>query len=270
MPEQKGSFAFYEAQYARFASAPAAAMRREVYGEDLGQQGWRSLAEQAAIPGLLRLGPGSLVLDIACGSGGPSLALVERTGCRLLGIDIEPAAIAFAASEAARRGLQESARFEVRDCGRPLPLADGSFDAVLCVDAIAHLEDRAAALAEWGRLLARGGRLLLTDSAVLTGAISRQQVDVKGSIGFLQIVAPGVTEQGLAAAGLTVPRVDDTTASIAEIAARWHAVRERNAESLRQQEGADWFAQRQSYLAVTADLAERRQLSRFLYLAEKP
>jgi 2-polyprenyl-3-methyl-5-hydroxy-6-metoxy-1,4-benzoquinol methylase len=28
-------------------------------------------------------------LDIACGSGGPSLSLVHQTGCRLTGVDIE-------------------------------------------------------------------------------------------------------------------------------------------------------------------------------------
>jgi hypothetical protein len=31
----------------------------------------------------------------------------------------------------------------------------------------------------------------------------------------------------------------------------------------------DWFDQRQRFLAMTAELAGRRALSRFLYLAEK-
>ena len=71
-----GGFDFYGPQYARFDSALAAELRREVYGADIGQQGWRTAAEQAEIADLLRPGPDGRVLDVACGAGGPSLALV--------------------------------------------------------------------------------------------------------------------------------------------------------------------------------------------------
>src|SRR6266403_475055 len=101
MPEgESGRFDFYGAQYARFAGELAREMRREVYG-----------------------------VDIACGSGGPSLALVERSGCRLTGIDVEAAAIAYAGAEAAARGLADPARFIARDCGGRMPFADGAFAA---------------------------------------------------------------------------------------------------------------------------------------------
>src|SRR5204863_2190566 len=48
-----GGFDFYGPQYARFDSELAAELRREVYGEDIGQQGWRTAAEQAEIADLL-------------------------------------------------------------------------------------------------------------------------------------------------------------------------------------------------------------------------
>jgi len=50
-----GDFNFYGPQYARFGSALAAELRREVYGEDLGQQGWRTATEQAEIARLMDL-----------------------------------------------------------------------------------------------------------------------------------------------------------------------------------------------------------------------
>ena len=50
-------FDFYGPQYARFDSALAGELRREVYGEDIGQQGWRTAAEQAEIADLVRPGP---------------------------------------------------------------------------------------------------------------------------------------------------------------------------------------------------------------------
>ena len=79
-------FEFYASQYSRFESEAAAEIRREVYGEDLGQQGWRSLDEQALIADLIRESSFCEVLDIGCGSGGPSLALVQQTKCRLTGV----------------------------------------------------------------------------------------------------------------------------------------------------------------------------------------
>src|SRR3954451_3351299 len=137
-----GDFNFYGPQYARFGSALAAELRREAFGEDLGQQGWRTAEEQAEIASLLGLAPDDRVLDVACGAGGPSLDLVERTGCRLTGLDLEAGALAYARAQGAARGLGDRASFVRVDCGAPLPFADGGLDAVLCIDAIGHLPDR--------------------------------------------------------------------------------------------------------------------------------
>src|SRR4051812_5070766 len=80
--EARQQYEFNSAQYARFGSDIAVEIRREVYGEDQGQQGWRTLDEQAQIAALTDRRP-CHVLDIGCGSGGPSLALVAATGCTL-------------------------------------------------------------------------------------------------------------------------------------------------------------------------------------------
>jgi len=45
-PAEARSYEFYSAQYSRFGSLLAAEIRREAYGQDLGQQGWRTLDEQ--------------------------------------------------------------------------------------------------------------------------------------------------------------------------------------------------------------------------------
>src|SRR5262245_14464310 len=102
--------AFYGPQYARFASTIAAELRREVYGTDLGQQGWRGAAEQAGLVASLCLSKSSHLLDVACGSAGPSLDLVERVGCRLTAVDVEEAAVSQATKDAASRGLQDSVK----------------------------------------------------------------------------------------------------------------------------------------------------------------
>jgi SAM-dependent methyltransferase len=236
----------------------------------LGQTGWRTAAEQAEIAHYLRLGPESHVLDIACGAGGPSLALVERTGCQITGVDIEPTGIARAKAEARTRGFADRSTFAVADCSGGLAFEDGAFDAVLCIDAISHLPDRFGTVSEWARLLVRGGRLLFTDSTVLTGAVATSELGIRGGIGFFLVVPPGLDDEAIEAAGLVLLKREDHTAATAEVAACLHAARARRAAALEREESADWFGKRQRLLATTAELAESHRLSRFLYLAEKP
>jgi SAM-dependent methyltransferase len=268
---ENSRFEFYSAQYARFGSTLAGEIRREVYGTDLGQQGWRTLDEQKLIVELIAKQPSSRFVDIACGSGGPSLAILSAVdGCSLIGVDVEEAAVAEAKQRAEAAGLSARAVFIAADCGRPLPLDGGAHDVVVCVDAIPHLRHRAAVFIEWCRLLRPGGRLLFTDPAVLTGAVSRDEFDVRASQGYFALVATGFNEDALAAAGLELLRTDDTSSATAEIAERTRAARERRRMALEEAEGAEWFGKRQAFLAMTAELAAMGKLSRFRYLAEKP
>ena len=188
-----GSPAFYPDQDRRFASSLAAEVRRCVYGEDLGQQGWRALDEQEAIVRIVSGRAHCAALDVACGSGGPSLALVQRTGCRLVGLDGEEAAVCWARREAERVGLAGLARFETHDCDLPLPFGYKTFDVVMCIDAVLHLADRAAALTDWARVLREGGRLVFADAAVLTGPVSKGEIDIRSSQGPLTLFRPART-----------------------------------------------------------------------------
>jgi 2-polyprenyl-3-methyl-5-hydroxy-6-metoxy-1,4-benzoquinol methylase len=264
-------FEFYSAQYARFGSALAGEIRQEVYGTDLGQQGWRTLEEQKLIVELVADRPSSRFVDVACGSGGPSLAVLSAVdGCSVTGIDLEEAAVAEAKQRAAAAGLSERATFIAADCGRPLPLDGGAHDVVVCIDAISHLRHRAAVLVDWFHLLRPGGRLMFTDPAVLTGAVSRDEFDVRASQGYFALVAAGFNEDALTAAGFRLLRTDDTSSATADIAERTRAARERRRAALEETEGADWFAKRQAFLAMTAELAATGRLSRLRYHAEKP
>ena len=261
---------FYGPHYRRFGSELATRIRREVYGEDHGQTGWRTAAEQQRIAELLGLAVDVDLLDIACGSGGPSLAMAASTGCRVIGLDIEQTGVAHARAAAEERGLADRAEFQVADCGGRLPFADGSFTAVLCADAVSSLPDRVGTVREWARVLRPGGRLLFTDALVLTGEIAKPELDLRASQGVHLIVPVGCNEAAIAAAGLVLRRADDTTDEIAAIARGLHDARARHAEELARQEDAAWFGWRQRFLATTAELAASRRMSRFLYLAEKP
>lgn len=260
---------FYSVKYASFGSETAVALRREVFGDDIGQEGWSTAAEHAEIVDLLGVGPQSHVLDVCCGSGGPSLALIQRIGCRLTGIDREDAAIGYARAQASSRALAGRVTFALVDCNKPLPFEDHSFDALLCIDAVLHLRDRFGTLREWARLLRSGGRLAFTDLAVVTGEIAKSELDIRTASGFFLLVPPGFNEAAIEAAGLTLQRVEDRTTAVAEIGARTCSARIRHAHVLEREEGVEGFRRRQELYAMAVILAKSRRLSRFLYVAEK-
>ena len=148
-------------------------------------------------------------------------------------------------------------------------MGDSSFDAVLCIDAIVHFRDRFGTLRDWARLLRIGGRVVFTDVAVITGTVSKSELDARTVTGFFLLVPPGVNEEAIRDAGLTLVRSEDRTAAVAELADRWHAARVRHAAACQREEGAEGFERRQRYYATAAELARSRRLSRFLYVAEK-
>lgn len=110
-----------------------------------------------------RLGPGPhRILDAAAGIGTQLIGLAAL-GHEVVGSDLSRGATRRAHGECARR--HTPARLAVADL-RSLPFADGTFDAVLCIDnAVAHLmdaEEVAHGLRELGRILRPGGAVIVS------------------------------------------------------------------------------------------------------------
>jgi SAM-dependent methyltransferase len=259
----------YGSAYGNFSEKLYAEVRQETWGEEFGQSGWITAAEQDECIGLLGLARGARLLDVACGSGGPTLRMVERAGVVAHGIDIHQDGIAAARKQAEQRGLLDRATFEICDASGPLPFADGSFDAVTCIDAINHLPDREKALSEFARVLEPGGKLLFTDPIVVTGALSKEEIATRSSIGFFLFVAPDYDDRVLQRVGLETLVKRDTTESVALLAGRWLDSRARRASGLRDVEGDQKFEGLQRFLEVASRIARERRLSRFLYVARK-
>lgn len=260
----------YHQQYGAFTEDDFAAVRRDAFGEDFGQNSWHTAEEQERFLGWLGLDPAARVLDVACGSGGPALRLARRAGCSVVGVDVQAEGIAAAAAAAAREDLAERTRFERHDANHPLPFADAAFDAVVCIDAINHLADRPAVVRDWARVLKPGGRLLFTDPIVVTGPLSNEEIAVRSAISYFLFVPPGYDERVLADAGLETVATEDRTDAAARVADRWHAARAAREAALRAAEGGARYEAQQAFFAVCARLFGERRLSRYAYLARKP
>ena len=95
------------------------------------------------------------VLDLGCGAGQFSAALLQA-GAEPVAVDV--------AREALRRAGERVPGLDLRhwQAGEPLPLADGSVDAVWAGEVIEHVADVAPWLSEARRVLRPRGTLLLT------------------------------------------------------------------------------------------------------------
>jgi ubiquinone/menaquinone biosynthesis C-methylase UbiE len=99
---------------------------------------------------------GRRILDAGCGSG-PLSAALRDGGAIVTGFDSSAAMV-----ELARRRLGADAALSVGDLGQPLPYADGAFDDVVASLVLHYLRDWTEPLAELRRVLAPGGRLILS------------------------------------------------------------------------------------------------------------
>jgi SAM-dependent methyltransferase len=270
MADREPSVDLYGASYGGFAREVYAEVRREAWGEEIGQNSWLTRDELERFAGDLQLDGSSRVLEIGCGSGGPALHLAEFAGCAITGVDVHEDGVANATRMAREAGLEARASFVRADASKALPFASGSFGALLCVDTVNHLPDRARVFAEWARVLAPGGRVLFTDPITVTGGLSSEEIALRASIGYFLFVPPGEDERLLRNAGLSPLAIEDATENMAAVAERWLTARAERADTLRAIEGEQTFGGQQRFLEVTARLARERRLSRFIHLAEKP
>lgn len=112
--------------------------RREILSEAISRH-WRQQKSQQ-------------ILDVGCGTGG-NLSLLAKYG-EVTGVDFSSEALNFAAKTGLKHLFEATAT--------ALPFADESYDLVVALDVLEHVQDDEKALKEFFRILKPGGLLLLT------------------------------------------------------------------------------------------------------------
>ena len=101
--------------------------------------------------------PGTVALDLCCGTGDVALALARR-GATVTGIDFSNAML----DVARRRQAPPGTKF-VHGDAMELPFPDASADIVTVAYGLRNVADVNRALAEWRRVLRPGGRLVVLE-----------------------------------------------------------------------------------------------------------
>jgi len=139
---------------------------------------WAHRKTHAKVRELLSPLPRGRLLDIAAGEGAMSAAAKEM-GFDVSACDLQPDRFKAPGVECAGCDLDEG-----------LPFPDESFDCAVCIEAIEHLRDRYAFLAECARVLKPGGSLVLTTPNVLNLAARGKYL----ASGFLSLFDRPVNE----------------------------------------------------------------------------
>jgi SAM-dependent methyltransferase len=164
---------------------------------------------------LAAVGRDNLVLDIAAGSGGQTLAAARRVGPggRVLATDVAPAILDFADANARTAGFTNVAT-RVMD-GEQLDVESGQFDAAISRVGLIYFPDQQRALAGILRALRPGGRFAAIVYSTpdrnpffsIPVSIIRERAHLAppapGQPGPFSLAVPGVAETALVAAGFT-------------------------------------------------------------------
>lgn len=170
---------------------------------------------------------GLSILDVGCGAGLASEALARR-GARVTGLDAAGEALEAARAHAAAGGLDIAYRE-----GLPEELPDGeTFDAVVALEVIEHVADRAAFLAALARAAKPGALVFLstlnrTPRSFLMAKVGAEyllRLLPVGTHDWKMFVTPAELGAGLRAAGLGV--ADITGMAMDPLTGRWRATRD--------------------------------------------
>ena len=169
----------YDSTYSNFSKQVLEVIRKETYGQDIGQNSWLTSEEYDRFISWLNLTPGHHVLEVASGSGGPAGYLAGRVGCRITGIDVNQSGVDAATGNAVKLNQTHLLSFKVADADSPLPFEDNTFDALVCIDSMNHFQNRKSVLQEWYRVLQPGHRAVFTDPVVITGAVTNEELALR-------------------------------------------------------------------------------------------
>jgi MPBQ/MSBQ methyltransferase len=167
---------------------------------------------------LAELTPGTRVLDVGGGLGGPARTLVVEFGCQVTVVDPTESYVRTSETLTAKLGLTDRLTHRVGSA-LDLPFEDGAFDVVWAQNSGMNIEDKERHYAELYRVLRPGGRLAIQEP--MAGPVQPLIFPVMwardASTSFVR--SPAEMRAVIVAAGFRVRRWQEMTTALTAAAA---------------------------------------------------
>ncbi|SDT32253.1 Methyltransferase domain-containing protein [Friedmanniella luteola] len=176
-------------------------------------------AATAHLLGRLELGPGTPLLDVGGGLGGPARAAAAGHGCPVVSVDLSPDFVQAARALTDRVGLGDRVEHRLGSAEQ-LDLETGRFSAAMMIHVGMNLPDKPAVFAEVRRVLADGGVFGLFEQVRTGPGALTYPLPWAEAEGSSFLVDLDTLTGALRSAGFEVEEVEDRSAAVPEIAAR--------------------------------------------------
>jgi ubiquinone/menaquinone biosynthesis C-methylase UbiE len=228
------------------------------FPEPFAHIGFLTAEEAQRLRAMLHIGPGEVLVDLACGAGGPGLWMARESGASLIGIDPSAAGLAAARQRATGVGLAGRARFQ-HGTFEQTNLAGGAASAVMSIDAFQYAPGKRAAFAEFARIMRPGARIGIV--CFEAGPATVEGLPIFG-------VDPVADYRPLiAAAGLTVEAYEETPGWEQRVHAAFSAILE-NTDTLIAEMGEPAAAAAAAEAMLTIQIKPYRR--RIMAVASRP
>lgn len=175
------------------------------------QDHYGGLGANDAIASRAGFAPGMKVADFCAGLGGPARYFAHRYGVDVTGIELTPHRVAGARELTEAVGLAARVRVVEGNVMDVTLLPSASVDAVYSQEALLHVPDKGAAVAEAARILKPGGRLCFTDWIAHRPLAPDEAETMWKGIAAQNVESIAGYRRHLQAASLEVVSIDDLT-----------------------------------------------------------
>jgi ubiquinone/menaquinone biosynthesis C-methylase UbiE len=162
---------------------------------------------------LAALKPGTRVLDVGSGLGGPARFLAATYGCDVTGIDLMPEFCTVATELSRLTRLTERTRFRQGNA-LALPFDNGAFDYVWTIQTQMNIADKRQFYGEIRRVLRPGGQFVFQDICAGNGQPLDFPISWASEAGQSHLISPEDLRKLLGALGLKQHAFRDVSASI--------------------------------------------------------